>query len=133
MNADLSELQGSGHRVLVIDDEEDIRDTLDVFLSSEGYVVATAESGEAAVQQAQREPFDLAITDLRMPGMGGDETVAALKRLNPYLPIIVVTGYASDESVGRCSKAGAFRIVSKPVELDALLLLVQAALGRARA
>ncbi|WP_437935766.1 response regulator [Sorangium sp. So ce341] len=133
MNADLSELQGSGHRVLVIDDEEDIRDTLDVFLSLEGYEVATAESGEAAVQKAQREPFDLAITDLRMPGMGGDETVAALRRLNPSLPIIVVTGYASDESVVRCSKEGAFRIVSKPVQLDALLLLVQAALSGARA
>ncbi|WP_437573835.1 response regulator [Sorangium sp. So ce887] len=120
-------------RVLVIDDEQDIRETLDTFLSCEGYEVATAESGEAAVEQAQGEPFDLAITDLRMPGMGGDETLVALKRIHPNLPVIVVTGYASDEAAMRCSTGGAFRIVHKPVQLEDLLSLVEAALRCARA
>ncbi|WP_437644050.1 response regulator [Sorangium sp. So ce362] len=90
--------------------------------------VATAESGEAAVEQAKRGAFDLAITDLRMPGMGGDETVAALKRIHPSLPVIVVTGFASDDAAVRCSKEGAFRIISKPVQLEDLLRLMEAAL-----
>ncbi|WP_437964839.1 response regulator [Sorangium sp. So ce260] len=129
MNGDLNERSTGRQRVLVIDDEPAIRETLDTFLSWEGYEVATAESGEAAVKQAKEEQFDLAITDLRMPGMAGDETVAALKRLHPNLPVIVVTGYASDEAAMRCSKEGAIRIVRKPVQLEDLLSLVKAALG----
>jgi DNA-binding NtrC family response regulator len=124
----LSEHPAGRRRVLIIDDEPAIRESLDTFLSWEGYEVATAESGEAAVEQAKREAFDLAITDLRMPGMGGDETVAALKRINPSLPVIVVTGFASDEAAVRCSKEGAFRIISKPVQLEDLLRLMEAAL-----
>ncbi|WP_437291669.1 response regulator [Sorangium sp. So ce406] len=111
----------------MIDDEPAIRDTLDTFLSFEGYEVATAESGEAAVEHAKGEQFDLVITDLRMPGMGGDETLTALKRLHPNLPVIVVTAYASDEAAARCSKEGAFWIVRKPVDLDDLLCLVKSA------
>ncbi|WP_437538566.1 response regulator [Sorangium sp. So ce726] len=127
MNNDLSEPLGSKRRVLVIDDEPAIRETLDTFLSFEGYEVATAASGEAAVEQVKGEPFDLVITDLRMPGMGGDETLAALKRIHPNVPVIVVTAYASDEAATRCSKEGALWIVRKPVELDDLLRLVKAA------
>ncbi|WP_437554370.1 response regulator [Sorangium sp. So ce327] len=127
MNNQLSEPQGNRPRVLVIDDEPDIRETLDTFLSFEGYEVATAATGEAAVEQVQGEPFDLVITDLRMPGMGGDETLAALKRLHPNLPVIVVTAHASDTAAARCMKEGALWIVRKPVDLDDLLRLVRAA------
>jgi DNA-binding NtrC family response regulator len=129
--------RSNGHRaqkrrVLVIDDEPAIREALDTFLSWEGYVVATAESGEAALRQAAGEPFDVAITDLRMPGMAGDETVAALKQIDPGLPIIVVTGYASDEAAVRCSKEGAFSVVRKPVQIEDLLRLIEAAVRDAR-
>ncbi|WP_437987234.1 response regulator [Sorangium sp. So ce117] len=127
MNNQLSEPPGNRPRVLVIDDEPDIRETLDTFLSFEGYEVATAATGEAAVEQVQGEPFDLVITDLRMPGMGGDETLAALKRLHPNLPVIVVTAHASDTAAARCMKEGALWIVRKPVDLDDLLRLVRAA------
>ncbi len=120
-------------RVLVIDDEIEIREALDMFLSSEGYDVATAESGDAAVERAKEQVFELAITDLRMPGMNGAETVAALKRLNPDLAVIVVTGYASDESAIRCRAEGAFKIIRKPFQLDDLLLVVKAALRRVSA
>lgn len=117
-------------RVLVIDDEPDIRETLDTVLSWEGYEVDTAECGEAAIEQAKGGEFDLAITDLRMPGMGGDETVATLKRMKPDLAIIVTTGYASDEAAVRCEREGALGIIRKPVEIDALLELVERAIGK---
>ncbi|WP_437747323.1 response regulator [Sorangium sp. So ce1504] len=127
MNDQPSEPPGSRPRVLVIDDEPAIREALDTVLSFEGYDVATAATGEAAVEQVKGEPFDLVITDLRMPGMGGDETLAALKRLHPNLPVIVVTAHASDAAAARCSKEGALWIVRKPVDLDDLLRLVRAA------
>lgn len=115
-------------RILVIDDEVDIREALDALLSSVGYVVSTAESGVAAVERAEREPFDLAITDLRMPGLSGVDTVVALRRIKPGLAVIVVSGYVSDESALRCCEEGATRIVSKPFDLDDLLHAVEVAL-----
>lgn len=115
-------------RILVIDDEAGIREALDALLSSVGYEVSTAESGNVAVERAEREPFDLAITDLRMPGLSGVDTVAALRRIKPSLPVIVVSGYVSDESARRCSEAGAARIVSKPFDIDDLLHIIDVAL-----
>ena len=117
-------------RVLVIDDEPGMRETLDTVLSWEGYEVDTAECGEAAIEQAKSCEFDLAITDLRMPGMGGDEAITTLKRIRPNLAIIVVTGYASDEAAVRCTRKGALGIIRKPVEIDALLELVETAIGK---
>lgn len=111
-------------RILVIDDETDIRELMDAFLSSVGYEVCTAENGAAAVELAQREVFDLAITDLRMPGMSGVETLSALKRVDPGLPVVVVSGYVSDDAAAHAHEAGAARIVGKPVDLDDLLRIV---------
>lgn len=116
------------HRILVIDDEADIRESLDMLLSSVGYEVSTAESGGTAVERAERESFDLAITDLRMPGLSGEETVAALRRIVPGIPMIVVSGYVSDESALRCREEGATRIMCKPFDIDDMLRAVEAAL-----
>ena len=101
-------------RILVIDDEGDIRDTLDMFLSMEGYEVSTAENGARGLEQAQDKRFDVAITDLKMPGLSGPDTVAALKRAQPALSVIVVTGYVSEESATRCRAEGASQILQKP-------------------
>lgn len=115
-------------RILVIDDEPDICETLETVLSLAGYAVSTAGSGAAAIEQAKGEPFDLVITDLRMPGLSGVDTVAALKQLNPSIAAIVVSGYASEEVALRCSAEGAAQIVDKPFDLDVLLRAVRAAL-----
>jgi CheY-like chemotaxis protein len=115
-------------RILVIDDEADIRETLAALLSSVGYEVSTAESGAAAVEQAERAPFDLVITDLRMPDMSGVDTIASLRRIDPTLPVIVISGYVSNESAQRCYEEGGVRIVCKPFDIDDVLDAVQAAL-----
>jgi two-component system response regulator PilR (NtrC family) len=115
-------------RILVIDDEADIRETLDALLCSVGYEVSTAENGGVAVERAEREHFDLVITDLRMPGMSGVETVAALRRIKPGLSVIVVSGYVSDASALRCREEGALQIVAKPFDIDDLLHIVEVAL-----
>jgi len=123
----------SRRRILVVDDEPDICEALDVFLSSEGYQVSTVESGAAAIEQVKRQAFDLVITDLRMPGMSGVEAVASLKRLHPDLAVIVVSGYVSDESDLRCRAEGVATIIRKPFHLDDLLNVIARALGAAHA
>jgi DNA-binding response OmpR family regulator len=115
-------------RILVIDDEPDLCETLEMVLSEAGYAVTTAASGDAAVELAKRESFDLVMTDLRMPGLGGVETVAALKRLHPAMAVLVVSGYASDEARRRCREEGVTWIIHKPFDLDELLDVVRAAL-----
>lgn len=121
----------SKKRILVIDDEPDIREVLDGLLTLEGYEVCTAESGTAAIALADRDGFDLAITDLLMPGLSGVDTIAALRGIYPGLPVIVVSGYISEESVRRCNAEGAVRIVAKPVHIDELLHFVDIALREA--
>jgi DNA-binding NtrC family response regulator len=115
-------------RILVVDDEHDVRESIKRFLTYEGYEVTTAESGAVAVERASAEPFDVVLTDLRMPGMSGLETLIALKRQQPDLPVILVTGYASAETVSQCMREGAFDYVNKPFELPDMLRLIQAAI-----
>jgi DNA-binding NtrC family response regulator len=118
--------------VLVIDDEEDIRESLAEILSLEGYEVTTAESGATAIERAKLARFSLVITDLKMPGMDGIEVLVRLKQLHPGLPVIVATGYASDETASRCRREGAYDYIRKPFDLDDLLRLITQALQASR-
>ena len=107
--------------VLVIDDEKDMREMLAFNLNQEGFEVVSAENGEAAVEAVKKRKFDLAVTDLKMPGMGGVATVAALKEIDPDIEIIVATGYASVETAVACMRHGAYDYICKPFSLQELL------------
>lgn len=120
-------------RILVIDDEPDLRETLDMALVLAGYDVSTAASGAMAIERVKNEHFDVAITDLRMPGLSGVDTVAAIKQIDPALAVIVVSGYASDEATQTLFERGALRVMSKPFQLDDLLQAVLEALPCRRA
>ncbi|MDC0710588.1 response regulator [Stigmatella sp. ncwal1] len=113
--------------VLVIDDEPGIRDMLSFELSQEGFDVETAENGMAAVETLRRRKFDLAITDLKMPGMDGVATVEALRALDPDIEVIVATGYASVETAVACMKHGAYDYIQKPYDVAELKLLLERA------
>lgn len=115
--------------ILVVDDEKDVREGLASLLVMEGYEVTTAENGAAAIERAKLRRFDLILTDLRMPGMSGVETLTGLKQLHPDVPVLVVTGYASDETAERCMREGAYGYVMKPFDLDQLLRLIPEAIG----
>jgi CheY-like chemotaxis protein len=84
--------------ILVVDDEPDLAEMMSFCLTQQGYAVATAESGERAVDLARATRFDLAICDLTMPGWDGIQTARALRDLTPDLQVIIVTGYASEEA-----------------------------------
>ncbi len=118
--------------VLVIDDEPGIRDMLSYELSQEGFEVETAENGLAAVEALKRRKFDLAVTDLKMPGMDGVETVEALRALDPDIEVIVATGYASVETAVACMKRGAYDYIQKPYDPAELMLLLDRATEKNR-
>lgn len=114
-----------GQRVLLVDDEEDLRETLADLLAHVGYRVTTADSGVSAVAAARTHGFDLLLTDLRMPGMDGAETITAIKAIDPAIRVIVVTGYSSEEVAADCRRRGADEIVPKPFDIEELLRVME--------
>jgi signal transduction histidine kinase len=121
-------------KILLIDDEPDILQILEDTLTAKNYRVKKALEGAAAIQMCQAESFDLAITDIRMPGMDGLEVLRTLKKMDPDIEVIMLTGYASVENaVHALSKDGAFDFLSKPLEdIDRLYHSVDQAMGKKR-
>ncbi len=121
--------QGSGSvRVLVIDDDEDIRRLLADMLTSAGHQVTDARSGIEAAQLFQKDMFDLVLTDLEMPGMSGWEIAGALKKLDSNIMIVLITGWGG-ETIDRdqLHEGGIDTIVTKPFRMDQILGLAGAA------
>ncbi|HTT55709.1 MAG TPA: response regulator [Opitutaceae bacterium] len=119
-------------RILLIDDEEQIRSTIGALLRASGYEVSTAADGRAGVSLFEREPHDLVITDVLMPVMGGADVIATLRRLRPELRIIATYGgglVSGTESVATAQSLGADRLLVKPFTLAELKVAIAAALG----
>ena len=111
-------------RILVVDDEEMIGTLLTELLTREGYQVTTASDGQQAVDLLDRERFGLVITDLVMPGLNGIEVLMAAKRIDPRFPVVVMTGYPSVETVTRLIRLGAGDYITKPFNVDIILVTV---------
>ena len=118
--------------VLVIDDEAAMCAALSGMLRAHGCQVVTAQSGEEAVERLQGQHFELAITDLVMPGMDGIQTIAALKEVDPDIEVIVLTGYAGTESAVAALKHGACDYLLKPINMPQLCAAVARALEKRR-
>lgn len=115
--------------ILVVDDEHDVLEMIEVGLGLDGYRVLLAESGEEAVAVLSRHQVDLVISDFRMPGMNGVETIARLRELAPRIPVIVVTGYLAPATVDECMDLGQVRLLRKPFPFKNLTQAVRAALA----
>lgn len=113
-----------GIRLLLVDDEEDFRTTLANRLRKRKMEVAGAASGSEAIELVKERPFDVAIVDVKMPGIDGIETLRQIKHLNPLLEVIMLTGHASVESGIDGMKLGAYDYLMKPCDIDELLLKV---------
>ncbi|HOC29074.1 MAG TPA: sigma-54 dependent transcriptional regulator [Treponemataceae bacterium] len=114
--------------VLVIDDEKNIRTGLAAALKLDGYEVFLAADGNEGMDIALRGDIDLVITDLRMPGMSGEEVLKKVTSETPGVPVIVLTGHGTVESAVDAMRAGAYDFLTKPLNLDRLSLLVKRAL-----
>ncbi len=113
--------------VLLVDDEESVRESLSEILDGAGYTVTAASSGEEALEAAKKSPPDILVTDLRLPGMDGIDTIRSIKGLSPAAICIVITGYATVESAVEAMRAGAFTYLKKPFGKDELLVTLEKA------
>lgn len=114
--------------ILIIDDEEPQRTILAGFFRKKGFEIATAESADEGVAIFESQSIDLVLTDYRMPGGTGLDVLHAVKRINPSVPLILITAYGNIEGAVEAMRDGAFDYISKPVKLDMLSEIVEKAL-----
>ena len=117
-------------KILLVDDEETLLEYLSKRLLKEGLTVKAAFSGEEAVKVAGGENFDVAVVDLKMPGIDGVETQKRLKEVQPFLQCIVLTGHGSVESALESGQQDAFQYLLKPIDYDTLLIAIKDAFQR---
>src|SRR5215203_1315178 len=118
--------------ILVVDDEEIMREILETLLTRAGYDVRLASSGAEGLELARALPFDAAIVDIMMPGLDGIATLDELKRIDEDLAVLIITTYASVESAIAAMKGGAFDYITKPFKNEEVLVVVRNAMERRR-
>jgi nitrogen regulation protein NR(I) len=118
--------------ILVIDDDDQLRKSFQKLLIEEGYTVESAASGEEGVQKIGRRMPDLVILDMRLPGMNGIETFKVIHKLEPKLPVVIMTAYGTTEHAIEATKLGAFDYVLKPFEIPSMLAIIGQALEAGR-
>jgi DNA-binding NtrC family response regulator len=118
--------------ILVVDDEEIMREILEALLTREGYHVRLAASGAEGLELARAYPIDAAIVDVMMPGMDGLALLEELKKLDDDMPVLMVTAFASVETALAAMKRGAFDYITKPFKNDEVLVVVRNAVERRR-
>jgi two-component system NtrC family response regulator len=114
-------------KVLLVDDEETLLEYMSKRLLREGFTVKMAFSGEEALEAANSDTFDVAVVDLKMPGIDGVETQKSLKKIQPYLQCIVLTGHGSIDTALESGQQDAFRYLLKPVDYEDLVETIKQA------
>ena len=117
-------------KILLVDDEKDFLDVMSERIEARGMQVTTAESAVNALKQVESGGFDAIILDLMMPGMDGLETLKAIKKKNPDLQVILLTGHATIEKGIEAMKLGAMDFLEKPADLDKLTEIIKKAQAR---
>src|SRR6266849_6230483 len=120
-------------RVLVIDDEAEIRESLETLLQLEGYAVASAATGNEGTALLGERTFDIVLLDLALPDKNGMDVLAEIRMLNPQQPVIMITAYGTVENAVRAMQSGATNFIQKPWDNEKLLADVRAAVARQRA
>ena len=116
-------------QVLVIDDEQIVLDSVSQILIDENYEVDVSLSGREGLDWAIERPYDIILTDIRMPDIGGMRVLRDIKRVKSSLPVLIITGYATTKSAVQAMKLGAAEYIEKPFEPEQLLEAVARALG----
>ena len=109
-------------RMLLVDDEDDFRITLAERLKLRKIDVTDAGSGNEAIELVRQKSFDVAVIDVKMPGIDGIETLKQIKQIQPAMEIVMLTGHASIESGIKAMKLGAYNYIMKPCDIDELLI-----------
>jgi two-component system nitrogen regulation response regulator NtrX len=115
-------------QILIVDDEERIRQSLNGVLRDEGYEVREAKEGAQALKMVETDPPDIILLDIWMPGMDGIETLSRIKEISPQMPVVMISGHANIELAIKAAKLGAYDFIEKPLSLEKVLLTVNNAL-----
>ena len=118
---------GEKIRLLVVDDERQFLETICKRLELRNFEVTPVNTGEEAIEAAQKNDFEIALVDLKMPGMSGEQVLEILKKEHKFLEVIILTGHGSIDSAVRSTKLGAYYYLQKPCELEMLLLVLKEA------
>jgi len=119
-------------RILVVDDEAEIRRSVRMILEYEGYDVQEASSGPEALALIEREPPDLVFLDIKMPGVDGLEALEKIKNVNESLPVVIISGHGTVSTAVEATKLGAFDFIEKPLASERVLVTIKNALDRTR-
>jgi nitrogen regulation protein NR(I) len=119
-------------KILIVDDDPQLRNSFEKLLAEEGHSVKGAASGETGLEILSSDPPDLVILDVRLPGMNGLETFKAIHRIEPKLPVVIMTAYGTTETAIEATKLGAYDYVLKPFDIPEMLALVNQALNAGR-
>ena len=122
-------LRAAMKRILVIDDEEGMRDVFYRLLSNEGYIVETARDGNEGLDKVKKRQFDLSFIDVRMPELNGLETFLQIKKLQPDIKAFLISGYAVDSLVEKAVHEGALGCIRKPSGIRDVVRIVKKIVG----
>src|SRR5262245_222216 len=116
--------------ILIVDDDKDLRSILGDILSDEGYHIVLADSGEHALQRLEKQPVNLVLTDLKMPGMSGQQLFEACLQRYPSLPVVILTAHGTVDEALEMIRDGAYDYIAKPYNTQDLLMRISRALER---
>ena len=116
-------------RILIVEDRDSLRRMLELALRQEGYDVEAAADGLSGIRLVEERPFDLVLTDLKLPDASGLDVLAASRRAQPRAPVVVLTGYGTVATAVEAMKLGAYDFLEKPVEIDDLARMIAGAIG----
>lgn len=125
-------MKSSKAKILIIEDEQSIRDVLKILLEEEGYDIVTASDGREGLDWLQKDIFDLVITDIKMPGADGFEILRKSQEVAPESMVIMITAFGTIESAIEAMKLGAYDYVHKPFKIDEIRLIIKNALDKRR-
>lgn len=117
-------------KIIVADDEQSMREFLEIMLTKEGYKVSLASNGEDVLKLIDNDVFDLALLDIRMPRLDGISTLKRIKAISPETIVIMITAYASTDTAIRAMKEGAYDYITKPFKIDEIKMIIKNALEK---
>jgi len=114
-------MQNNKINLLIVDDEVSFLDSIRKSLEARDFNVIAVDRGEKAIEAAKKHPIDVALVDLKMPGINGEETLKALKAEHSWMEVVILTGHGTIDSAVECTRSGAFSYLQKPCDLNELL------------
>jgi len=111
--------------LLIVDDEEQFLNSISKSLELRDFNVTAVNRGEKAIEVASKNPIDIALVDLKMPGINGEETLKALKAEHQWMEVVILTGHGTIDSAAECIRSGAYSYLQKPCDLDQILVALK--------